>query len=106
MQTQFMPGQEVRLVDGTRGVLFAKTHSRRRQPSTSDAPQWYFLPDGAAAVGLVVLRQPREISEAAIAEGLGMRAGVWPSPRFELHAWDRPAVYAAHMRGAALPRFE
>ncbi len=97
------PGREVRLRSGAIGVLFSRTSPIRKRFDPDAVPTWYFLPDSAAAVGLVVMGQPCEISEGTIAEIRGLRPGRWPSPTHRLSSSERQAVYVAHMKRAPLP---
>jgi hypothetical protein len=101
--SKLQPGQEVTLTSGTPGVLFARTWDIRKRTAHSDAPTWYFLPDNAGSVGLVVMSQPHEIAETEIALAHGLRPGRWPSPTHWLRDHERHAAYAAHMRKAPLP---
>lgn len=102
-ESAYTPGQEVQLKDGTTGVLYARTWHLGRRASHSDEPSWYFLPDNAAAVGLVVMSQPGEIRESMIAEGRAQRPGNWPPSRYWLTQPMREAVYVAHMQRRPLP---
>ena len=97
-----VPGQEVTLHSGVRGVLYMRTRplGRRRQPTS---PTWYFVPDGCAAVGVVVTCQPREIEENEVSFRGPVRPGNWPKNQDWLTDALRQAVYSAAMQGKPLP---
>lgn len=101
--SNYQPGDEVRLKDGLSGVLYARTmHLTAKASQRRRREGWYFLPDGASASGLVVLNQPREISEQDIERKTGNRPGDWPSEPMS-DPIMRQRVYVAHMQGSALP---
>lgn len=99
--SNFQPGDEVRLKDGMAGVLYAMT---RHATARRNAEGWYFLPDGAGASGLIVVNQPRTISERDITVKTGHRAGAWPTD-FLTDPIMRQRVYVAHMQRRPLPVF-
>lgn len=99
----FSPGDEVVLANGTTGVLYARTWQIRKGPPRERPATWFFLPDQAAAVGLVVLSQPVDVSESAVLCKTGRRHGLWPGKNYRLGASLRQAVYVAHMAGRELP---
>ena len=104
MKTNLCPGREVELTSGHRGVLYARTWAPRKRFSPAAAETWYFLPDVVGVAGVVVLAQPREISDVDVAKTGALRAGRWPSSTHWLDTRERQAVYAAHMQGRQLPQ--
>lgn len=103
MSHVLQPGQEVVLTTGVRGVLYARTQPMRKRFEPNVPATWYFLPDVCAAVGLVVMNQPREVAETDIAEVGPLHPGRWPSAQHRLSAAERQAVYVAHMSRRPLP---
>ena len=86
------PGAIVVLANGETGVLYARTSASPRHRRHGRPDGWYFLPDHCTALGLVVTRQPREVSENAIVRVLGPREGRWPSPTFRLAPQERHRI--------------
>jgi hypothetical protein len=101
--SRFYPGQEVTVRGGQTGVLYARTWPSRKGPYRPHPATWFFLPDGACAVGLVVMNQPHEICDTDVAEAYGQREGTWPAPDRWLSPIERQQAYVAHMQGKPLP---
>lgn len=100
-QETHLPGDEVTLKDGRRGVLYAFT-ANSRNPCGRDANRpanWYFLPDQLGVTGVVVNSQPCTISELNIESKTGHRDGNWPEPGHVLGFEQKQRVYVDHMKG-------
>lgn len=97
----YLPGDEVTLKDGRKGVLYALTQNSRN-PLARDSHRpanWYFLPDRVGTNGTVVTSQPCTVSVLDIERRTGHRDGVWPEVGHVIGFEERQRVYVAAMRG-------
>lgn len=76
-QESYLPGDEVALKDGRKGVLYALTQNSRN-PLARDSRRsanWYFLPDRVGTQGMTAISQPCTVSALDIKRRTGHRAG-------------------------------